>query len=92
MHRGQPEVTYFTHSDLSSFITLARDDKIVGIIDWETAGWYPAYWEFTTAHNVIMSNAFWQCEVSGFFEADLEALRVERIKEKFFGMFPYPEA
>lgn len=35
----------FTHGDLSSLNILARVDDIVGIIDWETAGWYPSYWE-----------------------------------------------
>ena len=36
----------FTHGDLSSFNIVARVDGIVGIIDWETAGWYPSYWEY----------------------------------------------
>lgn len=35
----------FTHGDLSSLNILARVDDIAGIIDWETAGWYPSYWE-----------------------------------------------
>jgi len=33
----------FTHGDLSSLNVLVRGDQIVGIIDWETAGWYPSY-------------------------------------------------
>lgn len=33
----------FTHSDLSSLNILVRGDNIVGIIDWETAGWYLSY-------------------------------------------------
>lgn len=33
----------FTHGDLSSLNILFRGDNIVGIIDWETAGWYPSY-------------------------------------------------
>ena len=39
----------FSHCDLSSLNVLARGDKIVAILDWETAGWFPAYWEYTTA-------------------------------------------
>ncbi|KAI6045487.1 kinase-like domain-containing protein [Pisolithus marmoratus] len=35
----------FTHGDLSSSNILVQGDRIVGIIDWETAGWYPPYWE-----------------------------------------------
>ena len=42
----------FTYSDLSSLNILVRGDDIVGIIDWETAGWYPLYWEYTSAHQV----------------------------------------
>lgn len=39
----------FTHGDLTSLNVLVRGDRIVGIIDWETSGWYPAYWEYTNA-------------------------------------------
>ncbi|KAF5987228.1 kinase subdomain-containing protein [Fusarium coicis] len=35
----------FTHGDLSPFNILVRGDQVVGIIDWEFAGWYPLYWE-----------------------------------------------
>lgn len=31
----------FTHGDLRSLNILACGDSIVGIVDWETAGWYP---------------------------------------------------
>ncbi|KAG8358290.1 hypothetical protein FVEN_g4216 [Fusarium venenatum] len=41
-----------THGDLSSLNILARGDRVVGIVDWETAGWFPAYWEYTTARYV----------------------------------------
>ena len=47
-----------THGDLSSLNILVRDDKIVGIIDWETAGWLPSYWEYTTACYVNLQNEF----------------------------------
>lgn len=32
----------FTHGDLSS-LNMANGDIIIGIIDWETAGWMPPY-------------------------------------------------
>lgn len=48
----------FTHGDLSRLNILARGDDIVGIIDWETAGWYPSYWEYTTACQVNPQNSF----------------------------------
>ena len=39
----------FTHGDLMDHNIMVQDGHITGIIDWETAGWLPDYWEFTTA-------------------------------------------
>lgn len=39
--------TIFTHSDIAPRNILIKDGKIAAIIDWETAGWYPEYWEYT---------------------------------------------
>lgn len=38
----------FTHGDLALHNTMVHDGHISGFIDWESAGWYPEYWEFTT--------------------------------------------
>lgn len=38
----------FTHGDLALHNVLVHDGHISGFIDWESAGWYPEYWEFTT--------------------------------------------
>ncbi|OAL35373.1 hypothetical protein AYO20_05424 [Fonsecaea nubica] len=35
-----------THGDLSPTNIVVKEGQIVGIIDWEFAGWYPEYWEF----------------------------------------------
>ncbi|PQE32342.1 kinase-like domain protein [Rutstroemia sp. NJR-2017a WRK4] len=48
-HESVKHPPVLTHGDLSSFNILVRDDEVVGIIDWETAGWLPYYWEYTTA-------------------------------------------
>ncbi|KAL2256903.1 hypothetical protein VTK26DRAFT_953 [Humicola hyalothermophila] len=38
-----------THGDLSRRnIIVDEDGKLAGIVDWEHAGWYPTYWEFTS--------------------------------------------
>ncbi|KAI0369521.1 kinase-like protein [Pilatotrama ljubarskyi] len=37
----------FTHADIAARNILIRDGRLVGIIDWEFAGWYPEYWEYT---------------------------------------------
>lgn len=39
--------TLFTHSDIAPRNILIKDGKIAAIVDWESAGWYPEYWEYT---------------------------------------------
>ncbi|PKX88601.1 kinase-like protein [Aspergillus novofumigatus IBT 16806] len=75
----------FTHGDLSSLNILVRQDDIVGIIDWETSGWYPSYWEYTSAHQVNPQNSFWVHEIDKFLQAMPEELAMERIRQKHFG-------
>jgi len=43
--------TVFTHGDISVSNILVKGDKVVGLIDFEMAGFYPEYWEYTTAMN-----------------------------------------
>ncbi|KAI3392414.1 hypothetical protein diail_5720 [Diaporthe ilicicola] len=40
----------FTHADIALRNIRVRGGRIVGIIDWEFAGWYPEYWEYTKMH------------------------------------------
>jgi aminoglycoside phosphotransferase len=82
-----PSELVFTHGDLSSFNVLTSGDEIVGIIDWETAGWYPHYWEYTTAWNVNPHNEFWRNEVDKFLQPMPEELAMEKIRRKYFGAF-----
>lgn len=77
----------FTHGDLSSLNILVRGDKIVGIVDWETAGWLPPYWEYTSAWNVNPQNRFWQEEVDQFLVPLPHELEMENIRRRFFGDF-----
>ena len=39
--------TTFTHSDIAPRTILINDGKIAAIVDWESADWYPEYWEYT---------------------------------------------
>jgi aminoglycoside phosphotransferase len=41
----------FTHGDLKAHNILVNDHDgyLSGFLDWESRGWYPEYWEFTTA-------------------------------------------
>ncbi|RDW90050.1 uncharacterized protein DSM5745_01825 [Aspergillus mulundensis] len=75
----------FTHGDLSSLNILVSGDDIVGIVDWETAGWYPSYWEYTSAYQVNPQNSFWANEIDKFLEPMPDELAMERIRQKHFG-------
>lgn len=87
LHGQQWESPIFTHGDLSSLNILARGDDVVGIIDWETAGWFPSYWEYTTACQVNPQNSFWRDEIDNFLEAMPKALAMERLRQWYFGDF-----
>ena len=72
------------HGDLSSLNILVRGDEIVGIIDWETAGWYPSYWEYSTASQVNPENMFWAEEIDKFLHPMPEDLAMDKVRQKSF--------
>lgn len=84
-HKQPSSSPVFLHGDLSSPNILARGDEVVGIVDWETAGWMPPYWEYTSAWNVSPQNQFWQDKVDRFSEPLPEALEMETIRRKYNG-------
>ncbi|KAK4142107.1 kinase-like domain-containing protein [Dichotomopilus funicola] len=59
----------FSHADLAARNILVRDGHVVALLDWECAGWYPAYWEYVFAV-MGMDRVDWGslgCEVPGLF-------------------------
>jgi aminoglycoside phosphotransferase len=85
MHKKHWGAPTFTHGDLSSLNILVNGDKIAGIIDWETAGWYPSYWEYTTACQVNPHSLFWRDEIDGYLEPWADALEMEHLRQRYFG-------
>lgn len=77
----------FTHGDLSSFNILVQGDHVVGIIDWETAGWYPTYWEYSMAWwQAHPYNEFWRNVTERFLDTPMaEELDMERTRLRYFG-------
>jgi hypothetical protein len=62
----------FTHGDLQPsdvIISTTRPYRFVGLVDWEEAGWMPAYWEACKAHFKSLLVNYWD----------------EKILEKLFG-------
>ncbi|KAJ3483442.1 hypothetical protein NLI96_g6309 [Meripilus lineatus] len=53
-----PHAIVFTHGDLQWHnIMVTPDSHITGIVDWESAGWMPDYWEFTIPS---LRRGFWE--------------------------------
>jgi hypothetical protein len=42
--------TKFSHAELNPNNIMVKDGHINAIIDWEFAGWYPEYWDYTKMH------------------------------------------
>lgn len=48
--RMPPAAPYtFTHGDLTVGNIMVKDGNVTGIIDWESSGYFPVWWEFTIA-------------------------------------------
>lgn len=51
----------FTHADIAPRnIMVDEHYRISGIIDWETAGWYPDYWEYANIMRPACIYGDWQ--------------------------------
>ncbi|KUJ16631.1 kinase-like protein [Mollisia scopiformis] len=78
-------VICFTHGDASSSNVMVKDGKVVALIDFELSGFYPEYWEYTTAMNVNRFDGFWKEEVPKFLKQYPEELQMEELRRKHFG-------
>ena len=55
----------FTHGDLKAHNVLIDDKlRLTGFLDWETAGWCPEYWDFTTAVRFSRDDSWWSQGIS----------------------------
>ena len=46
---GRKWKTVFAHGDFGPHNVLWKDGRIVAVIDWEFAGWFPEYWDYCRA-------------------------------------------
>ena len=87
----------FSHGDLNLRNVLVREDydyeegrngpgagvrvRVSGVVDWEMAGWYPAYWDLAKAHYATRLKWRWLRAVDDVFAAFgdyAEDLAIER--------------
>ncbi|KAH8203509.1 hypothetical protein TruAng_002380 [Truncatella angustata] len=57
-HRSGHEIV-FSHGDLNMRNILVRNGRLSGVVDWETSGWYPEYWDYTKAHYITKLHRRW---------------------------------
>ncbi|RAQ69944.1 hypothetical protein COH20_008294 [Aspergillus flavus] len=51
----------FTHGDLNCQNILVKDGELVGILDWESAGHFPVWWEYVaTSIGFTAEDAEWK--------------------------------
>jgi aminoglycoside phosphotransferase (APT) family kinase protein len=79
-HRSKRYSTVFTHGDLAPRNILVRDGKIVGIIDWETAGWFPEYWEYARAWTSSWRFKEWKERLGEVLKVYEDELRIEGMR------------
>jgi serine/threonine protein kinase len=75
----------FTHGDLNPANIMIRGDKVVGIIDWEFAGWYPSYWEYTSAYHGNVTKTDWQDAIDQFLQPFPAELEMEGTRNRWWG-------
>ncbi|KAF7556439.1 hypothetical protein G7Z17_g1423 [Cylindrodendrum hubeiense] len=75
----------FTHADLNPANIFVRGDQVVGIIDWEFSGWYPHYWEYTSAWCGNVTTTEWQDVLHNFLEPFPAELEMEKTRQKWWG-------
>lgn len=75
----------FTRGDLNPFNILVRGDDVVGIIDWEFSGWYPHYWEYTSAWCGNITRTEWQDQIGKFLDPFPAELEMEITRQRWWG-------
>lgn len=77
----------FTHGDLHPSNIMVRGDRVVGVIDWEFSGWYPHYWEYTSAWYGHITRHGWEDEILKFLDPYPEELEMEKTRQRWWGDF-----
>ncbi|KAF2755530.1 hypothetical protein EJ05DRAFT_478520 [Pseudovirgaria hyperparasitica] len=75
----------FSHADLSdeNILVEPASGHVTGIIDWEMAGWRPAFWEYTKSLFGDRLSLRWKCVMDHVLEPYPTELQVEDILQQF---------
>ncbi|KAB8356387.1 hypothetical protein FH972_023970 [Carpinus fangiana] len=61
---------YFSHADLNTTNVMIKDGKFSGIVDFDFAGWWPEYWEYTKALYIRGDRYMWREIIEDAFHED----------------------
>ncbi|EEP82168.1 predicted protein [Uncinocarpus reesii 1704] len=73
-----------THGDLSLRHVHYLDGKITGVIDWESAGWLPDYWEYTMTWDSFWDAPGLRANIPAFLDPFPEELEMEQARIRLF--------
>lgn len=71
----------YTHADLDGHHPATG--HIMGIIDWEMAGWWPKYWEYTKSRFGSRCQSWWVELMDYVLTTCLDELRIENDLQEF---------
>jgi len=78
VHRDDHKIV-FTHGALNMRNILVKDMRIVGIVDWKNAGWFPEYWEYTKCKFSVRRQQRWLGIIDEVFGGNYEEeLEIEK--------------
>jgi serine/threonine protein kinase len=80
----------FTHGDLAPRNVLVRDNKIVGVVDWGSSGWYPDYWEYTISWFTNERDPDFRDHRDKFLDAYPYSFEVEQLRWQYCAIWGGP--
>ena len=79
-HKRYQHRTVLTHGDLAPQNIIVNNGKIVAIIDWETSGWFPEYWEYSLAWQSSWRWVEWRRRLGEFLDVYEAELEIEKMR------------
>jgi len=75
----------FTHADLCGEHILVEQStgRITGILDWEMAGWWPSYWEYTKSRYGDRYQPWWKSLMASVLVSCERELQIEEDLQQF---------
>ncbi|PGH03563.1 hypothetical protein GX51_03989 [Blastomyces parvus] len=70
---------FFAHADLNPGNVLVQHGRLSGFVDWEFAGWYSEYWDFTKACYIVCIWTLWLDTMKHAFPEYSAELKAEQI-------------